>query len=330
MDALQDHPPPASITTHSLLRLRKPPSSLEDDQIAQLNNKVDNFIASIHQEMHQYKQETTNYLATSTATLESILRKGIKKVNESVTTQLQSFNCTQSQQSSTTPPSYPSPSAPPPPVVPTPPSPPSPQKDHSPPCNAPDPPSAHNTPIKQVTIHQQPTVHLSSPAHQLHEQFQPYKPPQTHHQVVPPPGIVHPSHLLYSDKEQSLKFSVFNQSKTSYHQFQALYLLDAKIFDPSSTMVYRDSKGILQFNRNMSMRESEILFLATIKAFKDKVHEIIGDIDLAATNGFSLWMALDHHYLTIDKSSLEICGQRKQYDVNNYCSERGGCKQPHL
>ena len=64
----------------------------------------------------------------------------------------------------------------------------------------------------------------------------------------------------------------------------------------------------------MSVRESEIFFAATVKAFKEKVHEIVRDVHLAATDGVGLWLLLDRHYLPIERSSLEVCSQRKEYD----------------
>ena len=63
----------------------------------------------------------------------------------------------------------------------------------------------------------------------------------------------------------------------------------------------------------MTMTESEVLFAATVKAFKDKMNEVVSDVDMVATNGLALWNSLDKHYLQSDKSSLEVQGLRKAY-----------------
>lgn len=63
------------------------------------------------------------------------------------------------------------------------------------------------------------------------------------------------------------------------------------------------------------MRESELLSAATVKAFKDKIHEVVSDNGMAATDGVELWRSLDKHYLQSDKSSLEVQGLCKAYDT---------------
>ena len=62
----------------------------------------------------------------------------------------------------------------------------------------------------------------------------------------------------------------------------------------------------------MTIDESELVFTATIKAFKDKINEVVGNLDTNPTNGVQLWKDLDGHYHQTDKSSLE---------VQNLCNE---------
>ena len=64
----------------------------------------------------------------------------------------------------------------------------------------------------------------------------------------------------------------------------------------------------------MSLSESELLFLATVKAFKDKITEIIGDIDMTNTNGYKLWITLDKHFMQGDRTSVELYSLCKEYD----------------
>ena len=192
-------------------------------------------------------------------------------------------------------------STPPPPTVPLPVHFPSPQSNSTPPQTAPDPLSGSTTPVRQAQ-----TVVQSSPVKTIPKHVQQSTTPSAPYSTVPPLGFIGHQQVIYTDKDRTLKFSVFNPSKTSYGQFKALYLLNLKKFDPTASIVFRDHHGLLEFNPRMTMRESELLFLATVKAFKDQIHEIVGDLDLAATDRVAWWQCLDCHYLPIYKSLVEV------------------------
>lgn len=79
--------PPTSITTHSSVQLREPPSTVEDNQIVQLHQKVDSFIQTMCCKMSTYKEETLSYLANSTTMLETIIKCGIDQIDRKITEQ---------------------------------------------------------------------------------------------------------------------------------------------------------------------------------------------------------------------------------------------------
>ena len=81
VDRVNNNLPPASITTHSSARSREPPSSLEDNQVALLNAKVDSFMDLMRDQFDQHKRDTSKYLANSTTMLETIIWEGIAKLD---------------------------------------------------------------------------------------------------------------------------------------------------------------------------------------------------------------------------------------------------------
>ena len=51
-----------------------------------------------------------------------------------------------------------------------------------------------------------------------------------------------------------------------------------------------------------------------IDVFKERIHEVVGDLDMAQTDGIALWHALDNHYLDVGQLSLEFQGLHWSYD----------------
>ena len=269
--------------TQSTTSSREPPASHEGDRLNQLADHVATFIESMEDRFDQHTSSTNRKLQDATMKLKEILESGFVCMEEQVDAKLAALHRER----------FPSPICPvPPPDSPTPPPPPPtappPLADLTPP-RPPDPPSSGNTPVKvkpvQPTQHHTtvPTPMPSSPVktcvvthRETNKQAEDYHVKQVDSYPTQRQNIE--QRVIVVDRDRQLKFPSFNPKSTSYCQFKALCLIEAKQYDSNSqTMVMRNTDGHLVFNKNMSIAESEILFSATLFAEESKLkHSRIG------------------------------------------------------
>ena len=345
-------PPLSSRSNLTGTRSREPPTSpTASPRMQALQRALDQHMQAVDERFHTFRRDQNQALQETTAQLTNLIRQGIRRLDQSleakVTEALPSHNPpprspTEPSPCPPSPPSTASPArSPPAPTVPTPP-------------RAPDPPSAHTTPTqprKHQSFHRKdPEEIRSSPVRNPYAKpsstpvRNPYntskkssvkpniirdasKPPTDSPRAttVKSPNLSSRHHqpvYVAADKDHHiLKFPVFNPKGASYRRFESLCMLEAKSYPYSDNLVVRDPiNGTLEFNTGMTVDESELVFTATIKAFKEKVNEVIGNLDTYPTNGFQLWQDLDNHYLQADKSTLEIKGLKAEFEaisINN-------------
>jgi hypothetical protein len=117
-----------------------------------------------------------------------------------------------------------------------------------------------------------------------------------HHQHDPPPQWIH--HLK---SEVKLHYQTFKPT-SDYEQWKAQCILKTKMHDKYQGMVTTNYNDELEFDVNMSVKLSSMLFMITLESLGQEAQKLYGSIDMKKPNGIKLWKLLDKHYLHIDTS----------------------------